>query len=130
MSRTIKVGIGAFAVFLVVAWLAYPTCILRVRGAREESDILGYLRTIQQREENYKKQHGRFATELSELDTHAPNRWYKFSYSASSNPDGYSLVATPEARGQDGQRSFFLDQSGRIRFDMSANAETSSHALE
>jgi prepilin-type N-terminal cleavage/methylation domain-containing protein len=54
-----------------------------------------------------------------------------YGVSAASNGlnAGYTVKANPVSRGRTGQRSFFMDQSGVIRFDPAAPATAASAAL-
>ncbi|HMD32036.1 MAG TPA: hypothetical protein VKG84_09000, partial [Candidatus Acidoferrales bacterium] len=59
---------------------------------------------------------------------------YTFVYASGAASNGvvptYTLNANPQVAGQTGQRFFFTDQSGVIRFNVSAGATVSDSPLQ
>ena len=57
---------------------------------------------------------------------------YTFSFTAGSGTPstGYSVTANPINRGTSGQRGFYTDQSGVIRYDATTTATSTSSPLQ
>ena len=139
------------AIILIIAAIAIPN-LLRSRMAANEASAVGSLRTINTACVTYSTTYGiGFPTSLNALGTSGgvsstsaqlidnvlgggAKSGYTFSYSAGALAGGvtptYSVTATPITAGQTGQRGFFTDQSGVIRFNVSAAATVSDSPLQ
>jgi len=144
------------AIILIIAAIAIPN-LLRSRMAANEASAVGSLRTINTAEVTYSTTYPTvgFATDLTSLGGAAPcttatsaaacliddvlsvtqvKSGYKFT-ALGANGGGpinvtYTATAVPSVVGQSGQRAFFTDQSGVIRYDASgAGATAGSPAL-
>jgi prepilin-type N-terminal cleavage/methylation domain-containing protein len=144
------------AIILIIAAIAIPN-LLRSRMAANEASAVGSLRTINTAEVTYSTTYPNigFATALTNLGGAAPcttatsgtacliddvlstvgvKSGYKFTAPGVAGAGGlnvtYTATAVPSVVGQSGQRAFFTDQSGVIRYDASgAGATASSPAL-
>jgi prepilin-type N-terminal cleavage/methylation domain-containing protein len=139
------------AIILIIAAIAIPN-LLRSRMAANESSAVGSLRTINTAEVTYSTTYPSigFATTLADLGGAAPctvaiatqacliddvlsitrvKSGYNFS-ATGANGGGpinvlYTANATPTVVGQSGQRAFFTDQSGVIRYQATGALATS-----
>jgi type IV pilus assembly protein PilA len=133
------------AIILIIAAIAIPN-LLRARMAANESSAVGSLRTIVTSEFNYQQTYGIGYAPLTNLGSTAPCSPATLATSAaaclvdsqlsSGTKSGYNVttpapaavgtaaapnntftaVAVPTVIGQSGQRGFYADQSGVIRF--------------
>ena len=132
------------AIILIIAAIAIPN-LLRSRMAANEASAVGSLRTINTACVTYSSTYGvGFPTALSNLGTSGPasstsadmidnvlaggvKSGYQFVYAFTPAVSGivpaYQVNAAPLSPGQTGQRYFYSDQSGVIRFNLS-NAAT------
>jgi len=140
------------AIILIIAAIAIPN-LLRSRMAANEASAVGSLRTINTAEVTYSTTYPNigFSTDLNSLGGAAPcttakaaaacliddvlsitqvKSGYKFT-AVGANGGGpinvtYTATAVPSVLGQSGQRAFFTDQSGVIRYDASGAAATAA----
>jgi len=140
------------AIILIIAAIAIPN-LLRSRMAANEASAVGSLRTINTACVTYSTTYGiGFPSALSNLTTSSSGvsstaaalidsvlaagakSGYTFTYAAGSATNGviptYTVNANPQVAGQTGQRSFFTDQSGVIRFNLTAAATVSDSPLQ
>jgi prepilin-type N-terminal cleavage/methylation domain-containing protein len=140
------------AIILIIAAIAIPN-LLRSRMAANEASAVGSLRTINTSCVTYSSTYGiGFPSTLPRLGTAAggatatsadlvdnvlaggSKSGYSFSYSAAAAAGGvvptYSIIASPTSPGQTGQRYFYTDQSGVIRFNVSATATVSDTPIQ
>jgi prepilin-type N-terminal cleavage/methylation domain-containing protein len=133
------------AIILIIAAIAIPN-LLRARMAANESSAVGSLRTIVTSEFNYQQTYGIGYAPLTNLGSTTPCAPATLATSAaaclvdsqlsSGTKSGYNVttpapaavgtsaapnntftaVAVPTVIGQSGQRGFYADQSGVIRF--------------
>jgi type IV pilus assembly protein PilA len=133
------------AIILIIAAIAIPN-LLRARMAANESSAVGSLRTIVTSEFNYQQTYGIGYAPLTNLGSVAPCAPATLATSAAAclvdsqlsggTKSGYNVttpapaavgtaaapnntftaVAVPTVIGQSGQRGFYTDQSGVIRF--------------
>ena len=134
------------AIILIISAISIPN-LLRSRMAANEASAVGSLRTINTALIAYTTTYGvGFPTALNNLGTSGPatstsadlidnilaggvKTGYQFSYAFTPAISGivpaYAVNAGPIAPGQTGQRYFFTDQTGVIRFNFSAAATAS-----
>ncbi len=120
------------AIIAIIAAVALPSLAESRRSANEASAI-SMLRTGSTVNEVYRQRFGLYATDAGQwvlaglipsadggTEIAGGPRGYDFVYVS----DGftYTVTASPETLGVDGHRSFFLDQSGVIRFSTGASA--------
>ncbi|NDQ56220.1 MAG: prepilin-type N-terminal cleavage/methylation domain-containing protein [Acidipila sp.] len=135
------------AIILIIAAIAIPN-LLRSRMAANEASAVGSMRTINTACVTYSSTYGTgFPAALANLAPANPataaaadlidqvlagkqKSGYAFTYVAGAAVGGviptYTLNADPISRGTTGQRGFFTDQSGVIRFDPVAAATVAS----
>jgi prepilin-type N-terminal cleavage/methylation domain-containing protein len=131
------------AIILIIAAIAIPN-LLRSRMAANEASAVGSLRTINTACVTYSSTYGTgFPAALANLGTAGAataasadlidnvlaggsKSGYNFRYTPGAAAAGviptYTVNADPITAGQTGQRHFFTDQSGVIRFNASAVA--------
>jgi len=139
------------AIILIIAAIAIPN-LLRSRMAANEASAVGSLRTINTACVTYSTTYGiGFPSSLASLGTSGAvsstsaqlidnvlaagaKSGYTFTFTAGALAGGviptYSVTAAPITPGQTGQRYFFTDQSGVIRFNVSAAATVSDSPLQ
>ncbi len=120
------------ALIAIVAAVAIPS-LLHARKSANETTAIGFLRTAVTVNEQYKT---RFQTyPASEVDlqdagliTDQGPRGYVLDFVTTAHR--WRLRANPETPGQTGDRSFWVDQSGVIRWSATGPATSTSPALE
>ena len=138
------------AIILIIAAIAIPN-LLRSRMAANEASAVGSLRTINTSCVTYSTNYpnvgypGTLAamgpaasatsTSADLMDNVLANgtkSGYTFSFTAGTGTPstGYSVTANPVNRGTSGQRGFFTDQSGVIRYDPTTTATSTSSPLQ
>lgn len=133
----------AVAIILIIAAIAIPN-LLRSKVSANEASAVGSLRTIMSATNAYSATYNiGFPSTLAKLCPAKPatsaaadlidsvlcggvKSGYTFSYVAGAVAGGtiatYTLNGDPLSAGQTGQRRFYADQSGVIRFNASATA--------
>src|SRR5271154_7418182 len=141
------------AIILIIAAIAIPN-LLRSRMAANEASAVGSIRTINTSAVTYSTTYPNdgFPATLASLGGANPctatstgaclldqvlaagtKSGYTFAWTSDGNTPsvGYSISGTPVNVGTTGQRMFFSDQSGVIRYDPSgAGATAASPALQ
>jgi type IV pilus assembly protein PilA len=141
------------AIILIIAAIAIPN-LLKSRMAANESSAVGSMRTYNTAFVTYSGQCPAlgFPTTLTNigpgagdctaagivdnvLGVAAPKKsGYQFAYAPGGVVNGvttqYTLNADPLTRGTTGQRSFFADQTGVIRYNQTAAATAASASLQ
>jgi type IV pilus assembly protein PilA len=123
------------AVIGIVASIALPN-FLRARISANEAAAIQSLRTLVSAEDSFRNTAGlgRFAT-LNELSTAIPPcidnalgagkvSGYTVTMVGVPGPDTWAATAIPNVVGTTGNRGFFVDQSGVIRFTADGTAPT------
>jgi type IV pilus assembly protein PilA len=138
------------AIILIIAAIAIPN-LLRSRMAANEASAVGSLRTINTAEVTYSTTYPAIgfatlaalggvapcttatSTSACLIDSTLSNTAVKSGYNfAVANLTGapvivtYNATAVPTVVGQSGQRGFFTDQSGVIRYDPTGAAPTNA----
>ncbi|HXW22164.1 MAG TPA: prepilin-type N-terminal cleavage/methylation domain-containing protein [Rhodomicrobium sp.] len=132
------------AIILIIAAIAIPN-LLRAKIAANEASAVGSLRTINTASVEYSTTYGGYPQTLLSLGGPAggtaastsaelidavlaggSKSGYTFAYTTGStdsngNVLAYTLTATPNTVGTTGQRMFFTDQSGVIRYNTSGS---------
>ncbi len=138
------------AIILIIAAIAIPN-LLRSRMAANEASAVGSIRTINTAEVTYSSTYPDIGftalaslggTGTSASSTNAllidnvlatgTKSGYSFSTTGISGTPAvqYAVNANPVTRGQSGQRSFFSDQSGVIRYNQTAAASATDNPLQ
>ena len=141
------------AIILIIAAIAIPN-LLRSRMAANEASAVGSLRTIVTAQLTYSSTYpsNGFAATLGALggapggnasssaaqlidpglanatsSSHGKSGYYfQFSGDGKTPSEYYGVVGSPSAPGQSGQRAFFSDPSGVIRFTNDGSTPTSA----
>jgi type IV pilus assembly protein PilA len=136
------------AIILIIAAIAIPN-LLRSKMSANEASAVGSLRSINTACVSYSTTYGAgYPPTLVSLGPPAPataanadlidsvlaagtKSGYTFVYTVGGvGNTTYTNVADPVTRGTTGQRGFFTDQSGVIRFDAVATATVTSAPLQ
>ncbi len=115
------------AIIAIIAAIAIPN-LLRSRIAANEAAAIGALRTLSSAQENYRNNSGTnlYGT-LAQLSGATPpyidsalgsgvSRGYTIAIVGTPTANAWSATAVPNAVGTTGNRGFFIDESGVIRF--------------
>jgi type II secretory pathway pseudopilin PulG len=123
-------------VIAIVIALAMPSFVASRKSANE-SAVVSSLRTVSSGQAVYSNRFGRFGT-LDELVAtgivdetfqNTNRRGYVFANSI-ADPDSWSLNASPQSPGSSGDRYFFIDETGVIRFSYAGAAGSSDDAVQ
>jgi type IV pilus assembly protein PilA len=139
------------AIILIIAAIAIPN-LLRSRIAANEASAVGSVRTINTAEVTFASTYpdvgftgtlanlggtGTSATStgallIDSVLASGTKSGYTFVLGGTSGTPvvTYNVTATPVASGQTGQRGFFSDQSGVIRYDPAGAATSTSNPLQ
>jgi len=141
------------AIILIIAAIAIPN-LLRARISANESSAVGSIRTINTSEVTYSTNYPNvgFTVTMANLGGAAPcsassttaclidtvlaagsKSGYNFTLAGGTGsvPEvTYTIAGSPISTGQTGQRGFFSDQSGVIRYDVSGAATAASSPLQ
>jgi type IV pilus assembly protein PilA len=140
------------AIILIIAAIAIPN-LLKSKMAANESSAVGSVRTINTGEVTYAAgcPNAGYTSTLKELNTGAlcaaglniidnvlslgAKSGYTFKYAGAPDATGlvntYTLTALPGVIGTTGQRGFYSDQTGVIRYTLDGSAPTNaSSALQ
>jgi len=138
------------AIILIIAAIAIPN-LLRSRMAANEASAVGSLRTINTAAVTYSSTYpaSGYPATLAALGTSGgatsasadlvdsvlssgTKSGYAFTFKGDGNvpSTGYTITADPVNRGTSGQRGFFTDQSGVIRYDPTTTATSASAPLQ
>ena len=128
------------AIILIIAAIAIPN-LLRSKIAANEASAVGTLRTINTASVSFSTTYGNYPPLLTDLGpstsptstaadlvdqpvASGSKSGYNFTYSASTSYQQYSITANPITVGVTGQRYFFTDQTGVIRYNLTAVASS------
>jgi prepilin-type N-terminal cleavage/methylation domain-containing protein len=125
------------AIIAIIAAIAIPN-LLRSRIAANEAAAIGALRTLSSAQENYRNNSGTnvYGT-LALLSGATPpyidsalgsgiSRGYTVAIVGTPDANSWAATALPNAVGTTGNRGFFIDQSGVIRFTTDGTAPTTA----
>lgn len=110
------------AIIAIIAAIAIPS-LLQARISGNEASAISSLRTITTVNEQYRTRFGRYPTSLAELDLEdyiddvlgaGAKSGYDFTLTGGGNV--WTAFGVPQNVGSDGDRGFFADESGVIRF--------------
>ncbi len=134
------------AIILIIAAIAIPN-LLRSRMAANEASAVGSLRTINTAEITYSSTYpsvgftdlaalggaGGTSTGAGLIDSvlaSGTKSGYSFAVTVTGGGTAYSVTGSPTVPGSTGQRYFYTDQSGVIRYDPSTTATANSPPLQ
>lgn len=137
------------AIILIIAAIAIPN-LLRSRMAANEASAVGSLRTLNTAAVTYSTTYGTgypaalanfgpatpataaAADLIDSVLTAGTKSGYAFAYAGGAvvggSIDTYTITATPTTVGTTGQRMFFTDQTGVIRFNATGAGATAASA--
>lgn len=123
-------------IMAILAALMLPTMLNGRKGGNEASAISA-LRTINSAQEMYHARLGRFGT-VSDLTTagyldtsfDTGRSGYVFSDEAAPDRATWSITAIPANPGTTGDRHFYIDSSGVIRFEEGVVADETSSPVQ
>lgn len=124
------------AVLSIIAALSLPS-LVSARKAGNEAATISSLRTLSTVNIAYRMRYQSYASSLAALTTvgyvdsvlgSGTKSGYTFAYSAAT--DSWSVTASPILPGTTGDRGFFVDDSGVIRFSGSGAATSASPAID
>ena len=109
------------AVIATTAAIAIPS-LAHAKKVGNEASAISALRSISTVNTQYRTRFGDFSDSLADLEAAGylgfseatPKAGYAFVYGRTGN--AWTCSASPVTFGQEGDRSFFIDQSGVIRF--------------
>ena len=124
------------AIIAIIAAIAIPS-LLNARKAGNEASAISSLRTLTTVNEQYRTRFQTFATALTDLsgtnyiDTvlgSGSKSGYSFNYTGAATT--WSVEGDPQTPGTTGDRYFFVDQSGIIRFSSTGTATAASAPID
>ena len=137
------------AIILIIAAIAIPN-LMRSKMAANEASAVSSLRTLNTSSVAYSTAYGQYPTAIGQLGPMSgtsptsttadlidsvlatgTKSGYTFTWGAGSGTAGatYAITASPVTTGVTGQRFFYTDQSGVIRYNISATAGSSDSPL-
>ncbi len=125
------------AIIAIIAAIAIPS-LLNARKAGNEASAISSLRTITTVNEQYRTRFQAYANLLATLQTEGyidqvlgggAKSGYLFVY-ASPTVNTWTCNANPATAGTTGDRRFFVDQSGVIRFNLTAAAGVGDQPID
>ena len=124
------------AIIAIIASMAIPS-ILNARKASNEASATSALRTLTTANNQYRTRFQSYAAAFSNLSVagyiddslgSGAKSGYIFTYAAAG--DTWTANADPTTPGASGDRGFFVDESGVIRFSPSGAASPTSAPIE
>ncbi len=123
------------AIIAIIAAIAIPS-LQSSRKSATETVVIGTLRAIVTANEQYRTRFGVYANPLDELvitylpALEPPNRTLDaYDENYQSNGQTWTMPVWPKNPGVSGDRSFYVDTSGVIRFELSGMATSASPPL-
>ena len=126
------------AIIAIIAAIAIPS-LLNARKAGNEASAISSLRTLTTVNEQYRTRFQSYSNALAQLQTEGyidnvlgsgAKSGYTFVYDGTQIPNLWACTATATNQGNTGDRSFFVDQSGVIRFRAGAGAVAGDPAID
>jgi prepilin-type N-terminal cleavage/methylation domain-containing protein len=127
------------AIIAIIAAIAIPS-LLNARKAGNEASAISSLRTLTTVNEQYRTRFQEYPSLLTDLSAEGyidsvlaagQKSGYTFTYAVGANPTAeWTCTADPVNVTVTGDRYFFVDQSGVIRFDPLAAATVASNPID
>ena len=124
------------AIIAIIAAIAIPS-LLNARKAGNEASAISSLRTLSTVSEQYRTRFQTYASSLGNLSAagyidsvrgSGTNSGYGFTFAGGTNT--YTTAAAPTTAGTTGDRGFFINQTGVVRFSASGAATSASSPLD
>ena len=124
------------AIIAIIAAIAIPS-LLAARISGNEASAVSSLRTLATVGEQYRTRFGTYAGTLADLQTAGyidnvlgggTKSGYDFTFTGGSTT--WDCVASAVTQGGTGERSFFVNESGVIRFETGAGANSASNPVD
>ncbi|MEM7168308.1 MAG: prepilin-type N-terminal cleavage/methylation domain-containing protein [Planctomycetota bacterium] len=121
------------AIIAIIAAIAIPS-LLNARMSGNEASAISSLRTLTTVNEQYRTRFGEYAPDLPDLEAEnyidsilgaanpSTKSGYDFAYARPTATTDWEVAATPVDVGTTGERGFFVDESGVIRFSADGTA--------
>lgn len=122
------------AIIAIIAAIAIPS-LLNARMSGNEASAISSLRTLTTVNEQYRTRFGEYAADLTELEGEdyidsvlgsGAKSGYTFTYTLVSAETDWEVEAVPDTVGTTGERGFFVDESGVIRFTADGTAPSTA----
>lgn len=135
-------GLTLIELMVVVALLAILIAMAlpnlqNSRKAAHESRVIAFCNMIVTASAQYRLRYGEFPRdEIDLMDSgmvpdYGGTAWFSaYAFQYVGSPDGWHLSATPAVPGYTGDRSFYVDQSGVIRYSDTAPATSVSTPVD
>jgi prepilin-type N-terminal cleavage/methylation domain-containing protein len=129
------------AIIAIIAAIAIPS-LLNARKAGNEASAISSLRTLTTVNEQYRTRFQLYTDSLANLSTAGyidsvlgagAKSGYTFGYGGGGGPppvNTWQCTSDPTDPGVTGDRFFFVDQSGVIRFDPAATADSTDQPID
>lgn len=124
------------AVIAIVLGVAIPS-LMASRKSSNEASAIASLRTVNAVNQQYKTRFGRFAGSLANLSasgmidqTLGAGQKAGFNFTYFGTTTSWTTMAAPTTSGVTGNRSFFVDQTGVLRFAATGTATSASPPLQ
>jgi type IV pilus assembly protein PilE len=123
------------AIIAIIAAIAIPS-LLNARKAGNEASAISSLRTLTTVNEQYRTRFGFYSSNLANLSAtnyidsvlgSGAKSGYSFTYTGGSN--SWDCNGDPQTA-NDGDRHFYVDQSGVIRFHSTATADSTDAPID
>ncbi len=124
------------AIIAIIAAIAIPS-LLAARISGNEASAVSSLRTLATVGEQYRTRFGSYASTLADMQTAGyvdnvlgggAKSGYNFTFTGGATT--WSCVAAAITQGGTGERSFFIDESGVIRFETGVGAAATSSPVD
>ena len=124
------------AIIAIIAAIAIPS-LLNARKSGKEASAICSLRTLSTVNQQYRTRFQSYAGSLANLSAatyidsvlgSGTKSGYNFTYTGTTNT--WSVSAVPSTPGTDGDRGFFVDTSGVLRFAPAGAATSASNPLD
>lgn len=120
------------ALMAIVMAMALPN-LVNARKAANESRVIAFCKTVCTASEQYRNRYGSYPDdELDLLDSglipnYGGSAWFSaYAFQYVGNVDSWYLSASPALPGQTGDRWFYVDDSGVIRYSETGPATSAS----
>jgi type IV pilus assembly protein PilA len=124
------------AIIAIIAAIAIPS-LLNARKAGNEASAISSMRTLTTVNNQYRTRFQGYASGLGDLSSEGyidsvlgagTKSGYAFTYAGGT--DTFTVTADPTTPGTTGDRGFFVDASGVVRFAASGSASSASNPID